>query len=323
MSSGLIALLDDVAALAKAAAAGIDDVVAQAGKAGAKAAGVVIDDAAVTPRYVAGLSPSRELPIVARIAMGSLRNKLLFLLPAALALGLFAPWAITPLLMLGGAYLCFEGAEKVVEAVAPHAAPAAEAPAATPEAEEEAKVAGAVRTDFILSAEIMAVTLATVPEEGFWSQAAVLGTVGIGITLVVYGAVALLVKLDDAGMALAARGGAVARRVGLAMVHGMAPLLAALGVLGTVAMLWVGGGILLHGLEVLGAAGPAHAVAAVGAAAGRAVPGLAGPVGWLAESTLAGLVGLGVGLAAVLVHGVLARPAARLGARLAAPFRGR
>ena len=322
MSSGLIALLDDVAALAKAAAASIDDVVAQAGKAGAKAAGVVIDDAAVTPRYVAGLSPSRELPIVARIAMGSLRNKLLFLLPAALALGLFAPWAITPLLMLGGAYLCFEGAEKVVEAVAPHAAPAPVIRAATPAEEEEAKVAGAVRTDFILSAEIMAVTLATVPEEGFWAQAAVLGTVGIGITLAVYGAVALLVKLDDAGVALAATGGATARRVGQAMVRGMAPLLAALGVLGTVAMLWVGGGILLHGLEDLGTAGPAHLVAAAGAAAGQALPALAGMAGWLVESVLAGLVGLAVGLALVAAHGPLAAPGARLAARLAAQFRG-
>ena len=299
MSSGLIALLDDVAALAKAAAASIDDVVAQAGKAGAKAAGVVIDDAAVTPRYVAGLAPSRELPIVGRIALGSLRNKLVFLLPAALALGLFAPWAITPLLMLGGAYLCFEGAEKVVEAVSPHHAPAPEARAATPAAEEEAKVAGAIRTDFILSAEIMAVTLASVPAEGFWVQAAVLATVGIGITLAVYGAVALLVKLDDAGVALAARGGPAARRVGLLMVRGMAPLLAALGVVGTVAMLWVGGGILLHGMETLGAAGPAHAMAAVGQAAAGAIPGLPGAAGWLAESVLAGLAGLAVGLLGV------------------------
>jgi predicted DNA repair protein MutK len=312
MSSGLIALLDDVAALAKAAAASIDDVAAQAGKAGAKAAGVVIDDAAVTPRYVAGLAPSRELPIVARIAMGSLRNKLVFLLPAALALGLFAPWAITPLLMLGGAWLCFEGAEKVVEAVAPHAEAAEAAVAATPEAEEEAKVAGAIRTDFILSAEIMAVTLAAVPAEGFWTQAAVLATVGIGITLAVYGAVALLVKLDDAGVALAARGGAVARRVGLAMVRGMAPLLAGLGVVGTVAMLWVGGGILLHGLETLGAAGPAHAVAALGAAVGAAVPDVAGAAAWLVESVLAALAGLAVGLAVVAAHAVLVPPVARL-----------
>jgi predicted DNA repair protein MutK len=312
MSSGLIALLDDVAALAKAAAASIDDVAAQAGKAGAKAAGVVIDDAAVTPRYVAGLAPSRELPIVARIAMGSLRNKLVFLLPAALALGLFAPWAITPLLMLGGAWLCFEGAEKVVEAVAPHAEAAHAAVAATPEAEEAAKVAGAIRTDFILSAEIMAVTLAAVPAEGFWTQAAVLATVGIGITLAVYGAVALLVKLDDAGLALATGGGAIARRVGMGMVHGMAPLLAGLGVVGTVAMLWVGGGILLHGVETLGQAGPAHAVATLGAAAAAAVPGVAGAAAWLVESVLAALAGLAVGLAAVLARAVLAPPVARL-----------
>ena len=299
MSSGLIALLDDMAALAKAAAASIDDVAAQAGKAGTKAAGVVIDDAAVTPRYVAGLAPSRELPMIGRIALGSLRNKLVFLLPAALALGLFAPWAITPLLMLGGAYLCFEGAEKVVEAVVPHPAPAQEQQAATPEAEEEAKVAGAIRTDVILSAEIMAVTLASVPAEGFWVQAAVLATVGIGITLAVYGAVALLVKLDDAGVALAARDGPVSRPLGLLMVRAMAPLLAALGVVGTVAMLWVGGGILLHGLETLGIAGPAHAMATIGAAAAGVLPALAGAAGWLAEALLPGLAGLAVGLSGV------------------------
>ena len=189
MSSGLIALLDDIAALAKAAAAGLDDIAAQVTKAGSKAAGVVIDDAAVTPRYVAGLGPGRELPIVARIAVGSLRNKLLYLLPASLALGLFAPWAITPLLMLGGAYLCFEGAEKAIEAFHP---PPAEANSPVPDtpAAEAARVAGAIRTDFILSAEIMAITLATVPDAGFVGQALVLGGVGIGITLVVYGAVA-------------------------------------------------------------------------------------------------------------------------------------
>jgi predicted DNA repair protein MutK len=209
--------------------------------------------------------------------------------------------------MLGGAWLCFEGAEKVAEAVAPHGEAAPAVRAATPEAEEAAKVAGAIRTDFILSAEIMAVTLAVVPEEGFWLQAGVLATVGIGITLAVYGTVAVLVKLDDAGVALAATGGPVARHVGRWMVRGMAPLLAALGVVGTVAMLWVGGGILLHGLEVLGVAGPAHAVAAIGAAAGQALPALAGALHWLVEAMLAGLVGLAVGIAAMAVHGVGAR----------------
>ncbi len=313
MSSGLIALLDDVAALAKAAAASIDDIAAQAGKAGVKAAGVVIDDAAVTPRYVEGLSPSRELPIVARIAMGSLRNKLLFLLPAALALGLFAPWAITPLLMLGGAYLCFEGTEKVLEAIWPHHHAEAAAPAeADPAALEETKVAGAIRTDFILSAEIMALTLATVPEAGFIRQAIVLALVGIGITLAVYGAVALIVKLDDAGLVLAGRAHPVPQRLGMLMVRGMAPLLVGLSVVGTAAMLWVGGGILLHGLELLGEARPAHAVEAVGAMAGAAVPAATGVVAWLVASGLAGLLGLATGLVMVLAQGFVVRPAMRM-----------
>lgn len=299
MSSGLIALLDDVAALAKAAAAGLDDIAAQTAKAGAKAAGVVIDDAAVTPRYVAGLNPSRELPIVARIAVGSLRNKLFYLLPAALALGLLAPWAITPLLMLGGAYLCFEGAEKAIEAVRPHA-PVSAATIAPADglAAEETRVAGAIRTDFILSAEIMALTLASVPDSGFLGQALVLGVVGIGITLVVYGSVALIVKADDAGLAMARTGRPVLAWVGRGLVRGTVPFLQVLSVVGTVAMLWVGGGIMLHGLEELGVAGPAHVVAAAAGWVGQAVPPAAF-TGWLAEAALSGLVGVAIGLALV------------------------
>src|SRR5688572_32101928 len=170
MSIGLIALLDDVAALAKAAAASLDDIAGQAAKAGAKAAGVVIDDTAVTPRYVTGFSASRELPIVGKIALGSLKNKLLILLPAALGLSLFAPWAITPLLMIGGAYLCYEGVEKIYHALLPDAAQAHEASlesiALDAKTFEDQRVASAIKTDFILSAEIMAITLATVPEAG-------------------------------------------------------------------------------------------------------------------------------------------------------------
>src|SRR3712207_4020309 len=204
-----MALLDDVAGLAKVAAASLDDVAAQATRAGVKAAGVVIDDAAVTPRYVVGFAADRELPIVGRIALGSLRNKLLYLLPAALVLSLVAPWAITPLLMLGGAFLCYEGAEKVYEALWPHAAHGhvaklGAAPRQDPAALEEQKVRGAIKTDFILSAEIMAITLASVPDAGFWVQAAVLALVGLGITAVVYGGEALIVKADDAGVAVAA-----------------------------------------------------------------------------------------------------------------------
>src|SRR5688500_5042909 len=207
MSIGLIALLDDVAAIAKVAAASIDDVAAQAFKAGSKAAGVVIDDTAVTPRYVVGFSAARELPIVYKIALGSLRNKLFILLPAALALSYFFPAAVTPLLMIGGAYLCYEGTEKVFEALVPHAAHAHEAELGTvaiePQSLEDEKIAGAIKTDFILSAEIMAIALAEIPESNFVTQAMILAVVGIGITAAVYGAVALIVKADDAGVVLA------------------------------------------------------------------------------------------------------------------------
>src|SRR3954462_11189882 len=156
MSVGLIGLLDDVAAIAKVAAASLDDVVGQAAKAGAKAAAVVVDDAAGTPRYVVGFDADRELPIVGRIALGSLRNKLLILLPCTLALSYFLPWMIRPLLMFGAAYLCYEGSEKVLEAVIPHRPHPHEAGAhpatSNPHALEEEKVAGAIKTDFILSA---------------------------------------------------------------------------------------------------------------------------------------------------------------------------
>lgn len=158
MPGGLVALLDDVAALAKLAAASVDDVAGAAGRAGVKAAGVVVDDTAVTPRYVVGLPPERELPIISKIAVGSLRNKLLFILPVALALSALAPWAITPLLMIGGSYLCFEAAEKIWEALS-GADHAEQVTAITDPAELEARqVSGAVRTDFILSAEIMAIS---------------------------------------------------------------------------------------------------------------------------------------------------------------------
>jgi uncharacterized protein len=207
VSIGLLALLDDVAAIAKVAAASLDDVVSQAAKAGAKAAGVVIDDAAVTPRYVVGFSAKRELPIVAKIAVGSLRNKILILLPAALTLSYFLPSAITPLLMLGAVYLCYEGVEKVYEIIVPHHAHAHEVQigsvALNAKTLEDEKVAGAIKTDFILSAEIMAITLAAVPQAGLWTQTLVLGLVGIVITVAVYGVVALIVKADDAGVALA------------------------------------------------------------------------------------------------------------------------
>ncbi len=238
MSVGLMALLDDIAALAKVAAASIDDVAGQAVKAGTKAAGVVIDDTAVTPRYLTDFSPARELPIIGRIALGSLKNKLLILLPAALALSLLLPQAITPLLMIGGAYLCYEGAEKIYELLLPHGAQAHEAKLETVTVDtksfEDQKIAGAIKTDFILSAEIMAITLAAIPGDNTLKQAIILAVVGIGITAAVYGVVALIVKADDLGLALAhlsptSSAAAPIRMTGRAIVRTMPYLLQRVG----------------------------------------------------------------------------------------------
>jgi predicted DNA repair protein MutK len=308
MSVGLMALFDDIAALAKAAAASIDDVAGQAAKAGTKAAGVVIDDTAVTPRYLTEFSPARELPIIGRIALGSLKNKLLILLPAALALSFLLPQAITPLLMMGGAYLCYEGAEKVYEALFPHDAHAheseLEAVALDATTFEEQKVASAIKTDFILSAEIMAITLAAVPSDNPVNQAIILAIVGIGITAGVYGVVAVIVKADDFGLALARLAPASAaaaplRVTGRAIVHAMPYLLSALSTIGTAAMIWVGGGIILHGLEGYGLGWPAHALHDAGTAVARAVPVAQGLVAWLVEAAGAGVAGFAIGLLAI------------------------
>ena len=292
MSTGLLALLDDVVAIAKLAAASLDDVAALSGKAGVKAAGIVVDDAAVTPRYVVGFGPSRELPIIGRIAVGSLRNKLLILLPAALALSALMPWAITPLLMLGGLYLCFEGAEKLLHRG--HEVGEAEA-VGTPAVQEQQRITGAIRTDFILSAEIMAITLADLPAGGFWMRAAVLAVVGVGITALVYGSVALIVKADDVGVALARGPVAALRALGRAIVWGMPHFLVVLGGVGVLAMLWVGGGIILHGLEGYGVTGPAHLVRGLGQAAAALMPALGGLLDWLVGAVLAGVLGLALG----------------------------
>jgi predicted DNA repair protein MutK len=305
LSIGLIALLDDVAAIAKVAAASIDDVAAQAAKAGAKAAGVVIDDAAVTPRYVVGFAAERELPIVYRIAAGSMRNKLLILLPAALALSVFAPGVITPLLMLGGAFLCYEGAEKVFEAVMPHAAHEHEAQVETfalsAETLEDQKIASAIKTDFILSAEIMAITLAAIPAGSIWMQAAVLAAVAIGITVAVYGGVALIVKADDAGVHLARSALAPLMVVGRGLVKAMPVFLRILGIVGTAAMVWVGGGIVVHGLELYGFDALGHAIHHAAEVAAAAVPALSGAVLWLVSAAGSGLIGLVIGFALIPV----------------------
>ena len=303
MASGLVALLDDIAGLTKLAAASLDDVGAAAGKAGTKAVGVVVDDAAVTPRYVTGLTPDRELPIIARIAVGSLRNKLLILLPAALALSAFAPWAVTPLLMAGGAFLCFEGAEKVIEAMGGHDEADEELAATDAATLEKQQVSGAIRTDLILSAEIMAIALAEVAAESFPTQAGVLAAVGIAITIGVYGVVALIVKMDDIGLHLAERRIAATRAIGRAMVKGMPVIMRWLSIIGTAAMIWVGGGILVHGLEVFGVHGPAKAIHHLADFAGDTSPIAPSVMSWLVTALCSGLIGLTVGSAIVpVVH---------------------
>ena len=297
--SGLIALLDDVAAIAKVASASVDDIVGQAVKASSKAAGAVIDDAAVTPKYVHGFSADREIPIVWKIAKGSLFNKLVILLPAAMLLSVFAPILIYPLLMLGGGYLCFEGAEKIWHALSPSHHPEQEAVAKMENDAhlEEAKVKGAIKTDFILSAEIMTIVLSSLPEgQPLWLEAAALAVAGILITLAVYGAVGLIVKADDLGLAMAAKGRlGLTRRLGLFIVKAMPVFMKLLIVVGTAAMIWVGGSILIHGLHELGWHLPYDMIhdVAVGVAAGAGQ--MAGAVEWVVTAGLDGVVGLVVG----------------------------
>lgn len=300
--SGLLALLDDVAAIAKVAAASIDDVVAAAAKSGAKAAGVVIDDAAVTPKYAHGFAADRELPIIWRISLGSLRNKLFILLPAALALSAFFPQGITPLLMLGGLYLCFEGAEKLFHVIFPHGDHAVEADfdVRDPGHLEAEKVAGAIKTDFVLSAEIMTIALAAIPAGSFWLEAATLAVVGIGITVLVYGTVALIVKMDDVGLFLARRGRLGATRaLGRGLVLGMPRLMAFLSALGTAAMLWVGGSILTHGAEELGWGWAAHQIEVLAEGVAHLVPFAAEALHWLVAAGVNGLIGVALGLALI------------------------
>lgn len=304
MPSGLIALLDDVATLTKLAAATIDDVGLAAGKAGTKAAGVVIDDTAVTPRYVVGLSPERELPIIGKIAWGSLKNKLLLLLPGALLLTAFTPFLIMPLLMLGGAYLAFEATEKILETLLHdeyHKEELLDA-LADPHELEKLQVTGAIRTDFILSAEIMAIALAELEGLSVPTTAAALVAVALAITAGVYGVVGVIVKLDDIGIHLTQRRSSGARAFGSGLVHVVPKLLRALSVIGTAAMLWVGGGILVHGLEELRVAEAIphtiHEVAhSVGAAAGM----FSGIADWIVNALGAAIVGAIIGGAIVLV----------------------
>lgn len=297
MPTGLVALLDDISVIAKVAAASIDDVGAAATRAGTKAAGVVIDDAAVTPSYVTEFTPERELPIIWQIAKGSLKNKLLILLPLALLLSQFLPGLITPLLMLGGLFLCYEGAEKVIEKLggAKHGE-TLEDPIEDLATFERQRVSSAVRTDFILSAEIMAIALAEVADQALISRAIILALVGIVITAAVYGVVALIVKMDDIGLHLVREHtSAAARAIGRGLLHAMPHLLTALSVIGTLAMLWVGGHILVDGARKLGFTPPYQAIHSVEHAVHEATGSLGGVLGWLANSTLSGIVGLVLG----------------------------
>ena len=300
MSAGLFALLDDVAAMAKMAAASVDDIAAATGRATAKAAGVVIDDTAVTPQYVQGIAAERELPMIKRIAIGSLRNKILFILPAALLLSQFLPWLLTPILMLGAAYLCFEGAEKVVGMVAKggshdeHAAPTA----AVGEDTERQMTSSAIRTDFILSAEIMVIALNEVAEQAFLPRLVILVVVAVVITVAVYGVVGLIVKMDDIGLNLAQRSSRVAQKVGLGLVSAMPKVLATLSAVGTVAMLWVGGHILLVGTDTLGWHPPYAFVH-------HLEEGLPAVLAWLVNTGVSAVIGLIVGSVVVAVVHVL------------------
>jgi len=285
---------------------------------------VVIDDAAVTPKYVHGFEAKRELPIIWRIAKGSLKNKLIILLPAALLLANFAPWALTPLLMLGGAYLCFEGAEKVYHKLFPHvdAVVAADMDPKDPAHLEEERVAGAIKTDFILSAEIMTIALAAIPDSAFWMEAITLAIVGTLITVAVYGTVALIVKMDDVGLYMTANGRfEPTRALGRGLVLGMPKLMAVLSTVGTAAMLWVGGSIIVHGMEVLGwpwLYDQIHHLAEVGA---HAVPAsLTGFTTWAITAFFDGIFGLLLGmiLIPVATKGIIPLWEAATGSKTAA-----
>tara|TARA_B100001123_G_scaffold399169_1_gene483924 strand:+ start:995 stop:1966 length:972 start_codon:yes stop_codon:yes gene_type:complete len=311
--SGLLALLDDVAALAKVAATQVDDVVGHAAKVGSNTVGVVVDDAAVTPKYVHGLPAARELPIVMAIARGSIINKLVILLPLAMLLSAFAPWVLTPLLMLGGCYLCFEGAEKVLHVFLPHHEEHEKPKTLDAAHLEKRRVSNAIKTDFILSAEIMVIALSAIESENIWLRGIILAVVAVGITALVYGTVALLVKADDIGLKLSQIGRlAVTRKFGLGLVKGMPGFMKALTIIGTAAMLWVGGSIIIHGLEVLGLDIIGHTIHGLAHAAGHAVPAIEVALSWAVTATLDGLFGLLVGAVIIPVVSIVMALISRL-----------
>lgn len=304
MSGGLVALLDDVAAIARLAASTVDDASAAAVKVSSKAVGVVVDDAAVTPSYVTNLSPSRELPIIWKITKGSLMNKLVFILPAILLLSVYLPQAIAPVLLLGGLYLSYEGAEKVYEAVTGNGHGAEEDIAnLSPEELEKKRVASAIRTDFILSAEIMVISLGEIINEPILDRAITLIIVGIAITILVYGVVGMLVKIDDLGLRLTKSNSPKTQRLGRTLVEGMPVVLHWLSIVGTAAMLWVGGHILISNIAELGIAGPQHFAHDAAHAVSHAIPFAQGVTAWFTDSLISAVVGLAIGLLIVgLMH---------------------
>ncbi len=306
--SGLLALLDDVAAIVKLAAAQLDDIGSQAAKAGSKTAGVVIDDAAVTPKFVTGLPAAREIPIVAKIASGSLFNKLVILLPALMLLHVFAPWLIAPLLILGGAYLCFEGAEKIWHALTHHEDKGPQEAGTLDSAHlEKQRVKGAIKTDFILSSEIMTIALASINDSSLWEMAGVLAVVAVMMTVLVYGAVAFLVKIDDVGLRLSASSGVeVVRAFGRGLVTSMPTVLIVISIVGTAAMLWVGGSIVIHGLHEVGWHWPYDTITTIAnVGSGSAA---SGPVVWLITAFCDAVVGFFLGLLLMPIVNTLLKP---------------
>jgi predicted DNA repair protein MutK len=292
-----------VATLAKLAATSVDHVGPAAGRASAKAAGVVVDDTAVTPQYVHSVAAERELPIIKKIAVGSLRNKLLLILPGLLVFSQFLPWLLTPLLMVGAVYLCYEGAEKISERLSgdgPHPDPAELAVEQGADLEHH-MVTGAIRTDLVLSAEIMVIALGEVAEQSFLARAVILVVVAFALTVLVYGVVGLIVKMDDVGLHLTGRKRRPAQVLGHALVAGMPRLLAVLSVVGTAAMLWVGGHILLAGLHELGWQAPFQLVHHLEEMVHETVPGIGVALGWLAATAASAVVGVVVGTAAFAV----------------------
>lgn len=298
MATGLAALLDDIAALVKLTASSLDDVAAGVAKAGSKAIAVVVDDTAVTPQYVEGIDPKREIPIIGRIAKGSLVNKGIILV-GALLLSAFAPWALTPLLMVGGSYLCFEGAHKIWGKLTGHG----ETQAAVTEGgqAEDAIVKNAVRTDFILSTEIMVIALAEVTEQNIAYRAAILAVVAVLITALVYGIVACLVKIDDLGLHMASKESSATRKMGRSLVKAMPKALSAITVVGVAAMLWVGGHLLVSGSDKLGWSAPHDVVHSLSSAVPR------GFLSWIVETSCSLAVGFVFGSLIVAFQAAVGR----------------